>query len=102
MLININQIPSQSSFLQAEQTQVTKLFLIREINIPGPLGRGQESKVTPTLRAEQFQDHLMGFSLYKEPDDIHPRILKELADVAAKTLSIVFKKSRLSGRVPSD
>ncbi|KFQ31503.1 hypothetical protein N332_06279, partial [Mesitornis unicolor] len=36
------------------------------------------------------------------PDGIHPRVLKELAEVLAKPLSIIYQQSWLTGEVPVD
>ena len=66
--------------------------------------RGVNPHPTPTVRAEQVRDHLMRLDEYKSlgPDVVRPRVLKELAEVVAELLSIIFEKLWLSGEVPDD
>uniref|UniRef100_A0A8B9EMY0 Reverse transcriptase domain-containing protein n=1 Tax=Anser cygnoides TaxID=8845 RepID=A0A8B9EMY0_ANSCY len=51
---------------------------------------------------ERVQDLLLHLDPYKStgPDGIHPRVLRELADIIAGPLSIIFQRCWESGEVP--
>ncbi|GAB0185459.1 mitochondrial enolase superfamily member 1 [Grus japonensis] len=53
---------------------------------------------------EIVQNLLLHLDAYKSmgPNGIHPRVLRELADVIARPLSIIFQRSWESGEVPVD
>uniref|UniRef100_A0A8C3LJD3 Reverse transcriptase domain-containing protein n=1 Tax=Chrysolophus pictus TaxID=9089 RepID=A0A8C3LJD3_CHRPC len=64
---------------------------------------GEQTK-PPTIQEETVRDLLLQLDCHKSmgPDEIHPRVLRELAEVIAKPLSIIYQCSLLTGEVPED
>ncbi|KAK4827374.1 LOW QUALITY PROTEIN: hypothetical protein QYF61_017312 [Mycteria americana] len=67
-------------------------------------GRDGEQNEAPIIQGEMVSDLLHHLDTHKSmgPDGIQPRVLRELAEVLTKPLSIIYQQSWLTGEVPVD
>ncbi|GAB0188833.1 serine-rich coiled-coil domain-containing protein 1 [Grus japonensis] len=66
--------------------------------------RGREQNEAPIIQEEMVSDLLHHLDTHKSMgwDGIHPRVLRQLAEVLTKPFAITFQESRLFSMVPSD
>ncbi|KAK4832087.1 hypothetical protein QYF61_020702 [Mycteria americana] len=66
--------------------------------------RDGDQNGAPIIQGEMVSDQLHHLDTHKSmgPDEIHPRVLKELAEVLTKPLCVIYQQSWLTGEVPAD
>ena len=85
------------------QSLIARLVVLRESSLLSQ--KTETGRMTPPAFQEEIVSELLHYiDIHKSmgPDGIHPRVLKELAGVLAKLLSIIYQQCWLTGEVPTD
>ncbi|TRZ14352.1 hypothetical protein HGM15179_012749 [Zosterops borbonicus] len=96
----------------AERRQSWKFLEFMEENFlsqldnchPGLVDGAREQNGPPVIQEEAVRELLRCLDVHKslDPDEIHPRVMRELGDELAKLFSIIYQQSWLTGEVPDD
>ncbi|RMC17056.1 hypothetical protein DUI87_05629 [Hirundo rustica rustica] len=72
--------------------------------LPGLVDGVREQNGAPVIQEEAVRELLSRLDIHKSmgPDGIHPWVMREVEDALAKSLSIIYQQSWLTGEVPGD
>ncbi|KAK4832377.1 hypothetical protein QYF61_022232 [Mycteria americana] len=85
-------------------TSATKDQLFSGTQLPEPEDRNGEQNEDPIIQGEMVSDLLHHLDTHSSmgPDGIHPRVLREVAEMLTKLLSIIYQQSWLTREFPVD